>query len=185
MLPELQSEIRKKMNHTIDVVRQELASVRTGRANPEILNPVLVDYYGSPTALKSLANMSAADAQMIVVTPFDPSVIKAVQKAIASSDLGLNPSVDGNLIRVPVPVLTQERRKELVKHVKKLGEDGKVALRNVRRDFNDRLKKLEKDKVISQDDEKRAHSENQGETDEHVKAIDALVKQKEEELMTV
>lgn len=185
MLPELQSEIRKKMNSTVDVVRDELSSVRTGRANPDILNPVLVDYYGTPTPMKSLANMTAADAQMITVTPFDPSAVKAVQKAIAASDLGLNPSVDGNMVRVPVPALTEERRKELVKHVKKLGEDGKVALRNIRREFNDRLKKLEKDKEISQDEEKKAHGEIQSETDEHVKAIDTLVKHKEEDLMKV
>lgn len=185
MLPELLSEIRKKMNSTVEVVREELSTVRTGRANPEVLNTVMVDYYGTPTPLKVLANMAAADAQMITVTPFDPSAGKAIQKAIAASDLGLNPSVDGTMIRVPVPALTQERRKELVKHVKKLGEEGKVALRNVRRDFNDRLKKLEKDKDISQDDEKRAQQEIQGETDGHVKAVDALIKQKEDDLMTV
>ena len=185
MVAEIQAESSKKMDHTLELLKQELSAVRTGRASADILNPVMVDYYGTPTPLNQLANLNAPDAQLITVTPFDKSTIKDVEKAILSSDLGLNPSSDGNMIRVPVPVLTEERRKELAKHVKKLGEDGKIAVRNIRRDANEKLKAKEKNKEISQDEEKSAHQKIQSVTDDHINAIDELVKSKEQELMTV
>ncbi len=185
MVAEIQAESSKKMNQTLEMLKHELAAVRTGRASADILNPVMVDYYGTPTPLNQLANLNAPDAQLITVTPFDKSVIKDVEKAILSSDLGLNPSSDGNIIRVPIPVLTEERRKELAKHVKKMGEDGKVAIRNVRRDANEKLKAREKNKEISQDEEKTAHQKIQSVTDDHINSIDELVKSKEQELMTV
>lgn len=185
MVAEIQDESNRKMDHTLELLKGDLATVRTGRASIDILNPVMVDYYGTPTPLNQLATLATPDAQLITVTPFDRSAIKDVEKSIQAADLGLNPASDGSIIRVPVPVLTEERRKELAKHVKKLGEDGKIAIRNIRRDANDKLKAREKNKEISQDNEKMAHDKIQSVTDNHVKAIDELVKEKESELMTV
>ena len=185
MVETLKADTRKRMDATLAVVKSELSAVRSGRAHTEILNPVMVDYYGTQTALIQLSTIAAPDAQLLTVTPFDPSSAKAIEKAIASSNLGLNPSIDGGIIRVPVPVLTEERRRDLVKHVKKLGEDGKVAIRNVRRDANEHLKRMEKNKDISQDQERDAHLAIQEVTDNHNKIIDQLVKSKDEELMTV
>ncbi|MCZ6729203.1 MAG: ribosome recycling factor, partial [SAR324 cluster bacterium] len=144
MVAEIQNTSKKKMDHTLDLLKNDLAAVRTGRASAEILNPIMVDYYGTSTPLNQLATLNTPDAQLITVTPFDKSTIKDVEKAIMASDLGLNPSSDGNMIRVPIPVLTEERRKELAKHVKKMGEDSKIAMRNIRRDANDMLKAKEK-----------------------------------------
>ena len=185
MVAEVQDESNRKMDHTLELLKAELASVRTGRASTDILNPIMVDYYGTPTPLNQMATLATPDAQLITVTPFDKSIIKDVEKAILAADLGLNPASDGNLIRVPVPVLTEERRRDLVKHVKKLGEDGKIAIRNIRRDANEKLKAKEKDKEISQDEEKMSHDKIQTVTDNHVKAIDEMVKEKENDLMTV
>lgn len=185
MVAEVRADSRKRMDHTIQIFRDELSAVRTGRASADILRPVTVDYYGTPTPLHQLANIATPDSQLITVSPYDPSSAKAIEKSINSSDLGLNSSLEGGVIRVPVPVLTEERRKELVKHVRKLGEDAKIAIRNIRRDANDRVKKLEKAKEISQDEERTAESEIQAETDNHIKTIDELVKHKETELMTV
>ena len=185
MVAEIQDESIRKMDHTLELLGQDLASVRTGRASTDILNSIVVDYYGTPTPLNQLATLATPDAQLITVIPFDKSTIKDVEKAIQAADLGLNPTSDGSMIRVPVPVLTEERRKELAKHVRKLGEDGKIAIRNIRRDANDKLKSMEKSKEISQDEEKMAHGKIQTVTDNHVKAIDGLVQVKEKELMTV
>ena len=185
MLVDIHSEIERKMSHTIDVVSKELAAVRTGRASGDVLNPVMVDYYGTQTPLNQLASINTPDAQLILVTPFDPSSVKAIEKAINDSDLGLNSHADGGVVRVPIPILTEDRRKEMVKHVRKLGEEGKVAIRNLRRDGNEHLKKLEKEKAISQDEERDAHELMQSGTDEHIKMIEELVKKKEAELMTV
>lgn len=185
MIEEIQGATNKKMAGTLELLKKDLAAVRTGRASAEILSPITIDYYGAATPLNQLASLNTPDPQMITVTPFDRTTVKAIEKAIMTSDLGLNPSSDGTVIRVPIPVLTEERRKELVKHVKKLGEEGKVALRNVRRDANEKLKKLEKEKEISQDQERNAHDKIQRATDDHVKRVDELVKQKETELMTV
>ena len=185
MISDVQSDSKKKMDATIKVFMDELAAVRTGRASADILKPVMVEYYGTPTPLHQLANIATPDAQLITVTPYDPSSAKAIEKSINSSDLGLNSMLEAGVIRVPVPILTEERRKELVKHVHKLGEDAKIAIRNVRRDANERVKKLEKSKEISQDEERSAEQHIQTETDHHIKRIDELVKSKEHDLMTV
>ena len=185
MIADVQAELKRKMDHTIKVFTDELAAVRTGRASADILKPVMVDYYGTPTPLHQLANIATPDAQLITVTPYDPSSAKNIEKSINSSDLGLNSTLEGGVIRVPVPVLTQERRKELVKHVHKLGEDAKVAVRNIRRDANERVKKAEKSKEISQDEGRNATEHVQTETDKHIKTIDDLVKSKEHDLLTV
>ncbi len=185
MIADVQAELKRKMDHTIQVFNEELAAVRTGRASADILKPVLVDYYGTLTPLHQLANIATPDPQLITVSPYDPSSAKNIEKSINASDLGLNSTLEGGVIRVPVPVLTEERRKELVKHVRKLGEDAKVAVRNIRRDANERVKKLEKSKELSQDEERSATEHVQSETDRHIKKIDDLVKGKEHDLMTV
>lgn len=185
MLPDIQEDLQRRMKHSVEVIAEELSAIRTGRASADMLKPVQVDYYGQSTPLQQLASFSTPDSQLIVVQPFDPSSAKAIEKAINASALGLNCSVDGSVIRVPVPVLTEERRKDLVKYVRKLGEDGRIAIRNIRRDANEHVKKLEKDKQISQDDERAAEEQIQSETDTHIKQIDELVKDKEQELMTV
>jgi len=182
---DVQGEAHKKMDGAVEHFRKELGTLRAGRASTDMLTPVMVEYYGTPTPLNQLATLNTPDPQLITVTPFDRSTTKAIEKAIAAADLGLNPSSDGHTIRVPIPVMTEERRKELSKHVKKLGEETKVAVRNIRRDANDKLKKLEKDKAISQDEEHMAFDKIQTETDQHIKNIDELVKKKEQELMTV
>lgn len=181
----IQSDTHKKMAHSVEVVKKELAAVRTGRAHAEILAPVQVNYYGTPTPLNQLATVNAPEPQLIVVTVFDRSQVKEVEKAIQSAGLGLNPITEGNVIRVPVPPLTEERRKEMVKRVHKLGEDGKVAIRNVRREANDKLAKMEKNKELSKDEHKIALDRIQAETDNHIKAIDELMQKKEKELMHV
>lgn len=185
MLEGVRSEIRKKMDHSLEVLKRDLGSVRTGRAQAGLLNPIMVSYYGTMTPLNQLATIATPDPQLITITPYDKSVVKEVEKALGASDLGLNPQVDGGLIRLPIPPLSEERRKELVKHVHKMGEDGKVRLRNIRREANDHIKKLEKDKAISQDEERRAQEQVQQETDAHTKKIDELIKAKEKDLMTV
>ena len=185
MLEAVHKEIRNKMAHTLEVLSHDLAAVRTGRASPGLLNPVMVSYYGTSTPINQIANVATPDPQLITITPYDKSIAKDIEKAIAASDLGLNPSIDGGLIRVPIPVLTEERRKELVKHVKHMGEESKIALRNIRRDANDKVKKLQKEKSISEDEEHDAHAKIQRETDGNVKIIDELIQSKEKDLMTV
>ncbi|HEX9841116.1 MAG TPA: ribosome recycling factor [bacterium] len=185
MEKEIEAETRKKMHHSVEVITAEIAAVRTGRASTEFIAPVVVEIYGAKMPLDQLATLATPDPQLITVTPFDRSAVKVIEKAIAAANLGLNPSSDGGMIRVPVPVLTAERRKELVKHVHKLGEDGKVAIRNLRRDANDKLKRLAKDKQISQDQEKAALERVQKETDTHTRDIDDLVKSKEQDLLKV
>jgi ribosome recycling factor len=185
MIADVKAELKRKMDHTIQVIGEELAAVRTGRASADVLKPVMVEYYGTMTPLNQLANIATPDSQLITVSPYDPTSAKNIEKSINASDLGLNSTLEGGVIRVPVPVLTEERRKELVKHVRKLGEDAKVAVRNIRRDANDRVKKLEKGKEISKDEERSAEAQIQTETDQHIKKIDDLVKAKEHDLMTV
>ena len=180
-----EQDTHRKMDQTLDVLKKELTAVRTGRASADILAPVMVEYYGAETPLNQLATLGVQDAQTILVTPFDKSAAKEIEKAIRNSDLGLNPTADGDVIRVPVPIMTEERRKDLGKHVRKLGEDAKVAIRNVRRDANEHIKKLEKDKEVSQDDAKRAQDKIQTDTDRHVQTIDDLVKAKEADLLKV
>jgi ribosome recycling factor len=176
-------DLKKRMDHVIDHLRHELAGVRTGRATIAILDPVHVDAYGSRMPLNQVATLSVPDPMSIVAQPFDPSLLGAIEKAIRSSDLGLNPNNDGKLIRVPIPPLTEERRKELSRHVHKLAEDGRNSVRQVRRDMNEKLKKLLKDKLVSEDDERKGLDEVQKITDQHIKLIDDLQKHKDAELL--
>jgi len=174
-----------KMAKSIETLKGDLAKVRTGRAHTGILDHVMVDYYGSPTALPMVANLTLIDARTIGVTPYEKKMLNAIEKAIRDADLGLNPSTFGEMVRVPTPALTEERRKEMVKLVKSEAEDGKIAVRNVRRDANEQLKKLVKDKAISEDDERRASDDIQKLTDKSIADIDKMVVDKEKEIMTV
>jgi ribosome recycling factor len=179
----LYGETKKRMEGHIEHVRRDLAGVRTGRASTGLLESVFAEAYGSKVPLNQVATMSVPEPALIVVQPFDPSLLAGIEKAIRISDLGLNPSNDGKVVRVPIPALTEERRKELSKHVHKAAEDGRNHVRTVRRDANDRLKKLLKEHLISEDDEKRGLDEIQKLTDQHVKAIDDLQKRKDEDLL--
>ena len=176
------ADATRRMDKSIESTRQEFNSVRTGRASPALLDRVQVDYYGTPTPLKNLATISAPEPRLLNVQPFDPNSIKAIEKAIQESDLGLTPSNDGKMIRLPMPQPTEERRKELVKVVRKIAEDGRVAVRNVRRDAVHHLKEL---KDVGTDDERRAEEQVQKLTDEHTKTIDDLLRHKEAEIMEV
>src|SRR5438874_13174033 len=160
---------RTRMEKAVDDFRKELATLRTGRANASVLDSIRVDYHGTPMPVNQLGTVTVPDATMIVVSPWDPTVVPLIDKAIRTSDLGLNPTNDGKVVRVPIPSLTEERRKELSRHVHKLAEEGRNTMRQVRRDANDRLKKLLKDSLISQDDEKRGLDEVQKITDQHIK----------------
>src|SRR5919205_1409307 len=171
------------MQAAVEHVRHELGGVRTGRASVTILDPVHVDAYGSRMPLNQLASLSVPEPAMIVAQPFDPSQLGAIEKAIRASDLGLNPANDGKVVRVPIPALTDERRKELSRHVHKLTEDGRNAVRQVRRDANERLKKLLKEHKISEDDERKGLEHVQKMTDDHIKLIDDLQKKKDQELL--
>jgi ribosome recycling factor len=173
------------MQKSIDTLKADLAKVRTGRAHAGILDHVQVDYYGTPTHISQVANITLLDARTIGVQPWEKKMIATVEKAIRESDLGLNPSTQGDIIRVPTPALTEERRKEMVKLCKSEAEDAKIAVRNIRRDANEGLKKLLKDKAISEDDERRAQDDVQKLTDKFVTEIDKLVAEKEKEVLTV
>ncbi len=175
----------KKMAATLADARHKLATVRTGRASLALLDGVVVDYYGTPTPLNQVAKLSIPEPTLIVAQPFDPSTLGALEKAIQSSDLGLNPSNDGKLIRIPIPPLTEERRRQLVKKVHGLGEEAKTAVRQIRRDANEEVKKLEKSGTISEDDARRALDEVQKKTDRFTGEVDSLCKNKEKELMEV
>ena len=177
------AEIVTRMNGAIERVRKDMAGVRTGRASAGLLDNVHVEAYGSKMPLNQLATMSIPEPSMILVQPFDPSQMGAIERGIRISDLGLNPAVDGKVIRVPIPSLTEERRKELSRHVHKQAEEGRNAVRQVRRDANDRLKKLLKDHKISEDDERKGLETIQKTTDEHIKSIDDLQKKKDTELL--
>jgi ribosome recycling factor len=179
----LYAEVNKRMNTAIDHLKHELAGVRTGRATAGILDPVHVEAYGSRMPLNQLASLSIPEPTMIVAQPFDPSQLGAIEKAIRASDLGLNPSNDGKVVRIPIPPLTEERRKELSRHVHKMSEEGRNGIRLVRRDANERLKKLLKDHKISEDDERKGLDEVQKITDNHIKMIDDLQKKKDTELL--
>lgn len=179
----LNAEANKRMTVATEHVRHELAGVRTGRASATILDAVHVDAYGSRMPLNQLASVSVPEPTMLVAQPFDPSQLGAIEKAIRASDLGLNPSNDGKVVRIPIPALTDERRKELSRHVHKLAEEGRNSVRQMRRDANDRLKKLLKDHKISEDDEKKGLDEIQKLTDQHIKMIDDLQKKKDQELL--
>lgn len=176
-------EVNKRMQAATEHVRHELAGVRTGRASVTILDAVHVDAYGARMPLNQLAGLSVPEPTLIVAQPFDPSQLSAIEKAIRASDLGLNPSNDGKVVRIPIPPLTDERRKELSRHVHKLAEEGRNAVRAVRRDANERLKKMLKDHKISEDDEKKGLDEVQKTTDKHIGLIDDLQKKKDGELL--
>ena len=182
---QIKANADQKMQKSIEAFKANLAKIRTGRANPGILEHLMVDYYGNPTPISQVANLGLADARTINVTPWEKNMVAVVEKAIRESDLGLNPATQGAVIRVPMPPLTEERRKELTKVVKAEGEETKVAIRNLRRDANEHLKRLTKDKEISEDDERRAQDEIQKLTDKFVADVDKLVVEKEKEIMTV
>ena len=177
------AEIKKRMDGAIDHARREVSGVRTGRASVSILDQVHVDAYGSSMPLNQVATLSVPEPTMIAVQPFDPSLLGAIERAIQGANLGLNPANDGKMVRVPVPPLTEERRKELSKLVHKFAEEGRNGIRQVRRDANDKLKKLLKDSKISQDDERKGLDEVQKITDQHVHLIDDLQKKKDTELL--
>src|ERR1700741_1354009 len=182
-LKSLYAEVSKRMDVALDHVKHELAGVRTGRASVTILDSVHVEAYGARMPLNQLAGLSVPEPSLIVAQPFDPSQLGAIEKAIRAADLGLNPSNDGKVVRIPIPSLTEERRKELSRHVHKLTEDGRNSVRQIRRDANERLKKLLKDHKISEDDEKKGLDEVQKITDNHIKLIDDLQKKKDKELL--
>jgi len=185
-MPEkLITETEDRMRKAGESLARELAGIRTGKANPALLDPVKVDYYGAPTPLRQLANIGAPEPRLIVVQPFDKTALGEIEKAILKSSLGLNPSNDGNLIRIPIPALTEERRKELAKLVRKMGENGKVAVRNIRRDANEKIKRSEKEGEIAEDDSKRLQDRVQDLTNKYTEEIDGMVAGKEKEVMEV
>ena len=175
----------RRMDKSIESTRHEFNSVRTGRASAALLDRIMIDYYGTPTPLKNLATIGTPEARLLTVQPFDPTSLKSIEKAIQESDLGLQPSNDGKLIRLPIPPLTEERRKELVKVVRRYAEDGKVAIRNVRRDVMRHLEELVRKGDVGDDEERRAENQVKKLTDEHTKSIDDLLKHKEAEIMEV
>ena len=181
----IKSTTDQKMQKSLESLKSSLAKIRSGRANPGILEHIQVEYYGNPTPLSQVASLGLADARTINVQPFEKTMVAAIEKAIRDSDLGLNPASQGTVIRVPMPALTEERRRELTKVVKSEGKDAKIAVRNLRRDANEHLKRLTKDKEISEDDERRATEDIQKMTDKAVIDIDKTVSEKEKEIMTV
>jgi ribosome recycling factor len=182
---EILSNHEDKMKKALDILRKEYGSLRAGRATPALLDKITVDYYGTPTPLNQVANISIPEPRMIVLQPWEKNMINAIDKAIQKSDLGLTPNSDGTVIRLTIPQLTKERRTELVKVVHKKAEESRVAIRNLRRDANDAAKKLEKDKVISEDETKKAQDDIQKMTDKYIKEIDAVMSVKEKEIMEV
>ncbi|PJG81884.1 ribosome recycling factor [Caviibacterium pharyngocola] len=183
MINEIKKDTQVRMEKSLETFKSHIVKVRTGRAQPSLLDGIQVDYYGAATPLRQLANVVAEDARTLAVTVFDRSLISAVEKAILTSDLGLNPSSAGTTIRVPLPPLTEERRRDLIKIVKSEAEQGKVAVRNVRRDANDQIKALLKDKEISEDEERKAQDEIQKITDTFIKKVDEALAEKEKELL--
>jgi ribosome recycling factor len=185
LIDELLDDAKGRMTKSVDSSRGELATVRTGRASPHLLDRIVVDYYGAQTPLKQLANVATSDARLLTVTPFDKSSIGAIEKSIQESDIGLTPSNDGNVIRLQVPELTEERRREMVKVVHGVAEEGRIAIRNIRRDVMQDLRDLKKDGEAGEDDERRAESALQKQTDDAIAEIDVLLKGKEEEILEV
>ena len=185
MIPELKKTTEHKMHRSIEALKQDLAKVRTGRAHVGILDHVMVDYYGSPVPISQVANITLIDARTIGVQPWEKNMAQKIEKAIRDSDLGLNPASQGEMIRVPMPALTEERRKEMIKVVKNEGEGAKVAIRNLRRDANTHLKDAVKKSEISEDDERRAQDEIQKLTDKNIAEVDKMLAAKEAELMQI
>ena len=185
VIADIKKTVEQKMQKSLETLKTDLAKVRTGRAHPGLLDHIHVDYYGSPTALSQVANVTLVDARTIGVQPWEKKMVQVVEKAIREADLGLNPATSGDMIRVPMPALTEERRRELTKVVKSEGEDAKIAIRNLRRDANNHLKDVLKAKEVSEDDERRAQDDVQKLTDRSIVEIDKMVAQKEAEIMTV
>src|SRR6202789_4286535 len=184
-LKDISADLKRRMDQAVSGFQQNLAAIRTGRASVHMLDQVKVDYYGTPTPISQMAQVSTPEAQLILISPWDPTVLKEVEKALRTSDLGLNPQTDGKVIRVPIPPMTEERRRDVVKHLNRVLEEHRTAIRNVRRDGNDVLKKLAKEKKISEDDEKRALDEIQKMTDEEIRRMEELSAKKEIEVMQV
>ncbi len=182
---ELIDETKERMTKTLNVLKSELSSLRAGRANAQVLDRIAVDYYGTMTPINQLGNISTPEPRMLIISLWDANLIPAVEKAIQKSDLGINPANDGKVIRLVFPELTEERRKELVKTVRKKGEESKVAIRNVRRDLNEQIKKQKKDGEITEDDQKRLEEKGQKLTDEFIKDVDAILAAKEKEILSV
>ena len=182
---ELLADARQRMRKSVEACRNELATVRTGRASPHLLDRLTVDYYGAEAPLKQLSNVAATDARLLTLTPYDKNAIGAIEKAIMESDLGLTPSNDGNVIRLQIPELNEERRRDLVRVVHSVAEEGKIAVRNIRRDVMHDLRELKKEGEVGEDDERRAEADLQKRTDDAVGEIDALLKSKEEEILEV
>lgn len=184
-MEEILNACKQKMEKSIQSLEKDLQKVRTGRASINLLDGVKVNYYGNPTPLNQVGTLTTPDARTIVVSPFEKSLIGEIEKAIMKADLGLQPNNDGNIVRIPIPALTEDRRKDLAKNVKKMGEEAKVVIRHVRRDANDEIKKLEKDKKLTEDDRKRLEADIQKQTDAFIKKIDDRLVAKEKEIMTI
>ena len=183
MIDEIHEDTRESMGKTIKSLQNDFKRVRTGRASVSLLDGIRVDYYGTPTPLNQMSTLAAPESRLLTIQPWDTSVIKDIEKALLKSDLGLTPSSDGKIIRIAIPPLTEERRKELVKQINKMSEDHKIALRNIRRDANDMLKDLKKDGDISEDDAFKAQDEVQKITDDHIRRVDEISKEKEKEIL--
>ena len=179
------ADAKQRMRQSVETVLRELATMRTGRASLSMLDGIRVDYYGNPTPLNQVGTLSVPEPTLITIQPWDPAMVGVIEKALRISDLDLNPQNDGKIIRIPIPPLTEERRRTLVKHAHKHAEEGRVAIRNVRRDINDHLKKLLKDHDVSEDDERHALAEVQKATDQHIEEINAALKKKEAEVLEV
>lgn len=185
MIDDIKQDAATRMSKSVEALSDNLAKLRTGRAHPSLLDHLTVNYYGSETPLKQVANVNIEDARTLAVQPWEQTMVKAVEKAIMESDLGLNPNTAGNVIRVPLPPLTEERRKDMIRIVRQEGEQAKVAIRNIRRDANKDLEALVKEKLISEDDERRGEEIIQKLTDQHIKEIDELLEKKEADLMSI
>ncbi len=180
---EVYKETTNKMEKTLQVLRSNLASIRAGRANPHLLDRIKVDYYGTPTPINQVGNISSPEPRLLVISPWEPNMISAIEKEIMKSDIGITPNNDGKVIRLVFPELTEERRKELVKVVNKYGEDSKIAIRSIRREANETLKKMKKANEITEDEQRLGENEVQSITDDHIKQIDDIIKEKEKEIM--
>ena len=185
MIDDIKKDAAERMAKSVDALSHELAKIRTGRAHPSLLDHVMVSYYGSEMPIRQVANVSAEDARTLAVTPWERNMVQAVEKAIMQSDLGLNPNTAGTVIRVPMPVLTEERRRDLIKVARNEAEQARVAVRNIRRDANHALKELMKDKMISEDEERRGQELVQKLTDQYIKDVDAVLAEKEADLMSI
>jgi ribosome recycling factor len=185
MIDDVKKDAEARMAKSVEALRHELAKIRTGRAHPSLLDHITVDYYGTETPIKQVANVTAEDARTLAVSPWEKSMVQPVEKAIMQSDLGLNPNTAGTVIRVPMPPLTEERRRDLIKVARQEAEQGRVAIRNIRRDANSELKEMVKEKMISEDDERRGQELIQKLTDKFVKEVDQVLEEKEADLMSI